>query len=220
MEALSGAQSIGDAFRQLATDVVKDFLKSSMSSILGGAGGTGGVSSLLFGSEGLSGLLGLGDAGLLGLAGNALGLGAAGQAADVAAMWGGGGEAEVLAGMGGAAGGSGLFGGLFSSFGSFFSNLLAFERGGIVPSAAGGWTVPQLGPNGTLARLHSREMVLPAHLSEGLQNMIDNGGAGAAHTFNLNIQAWDGASVMRAGPALVAAINRAMRNGSLLAQRS
>jgi hypothetical protein len=134
-------------------------------------------------------------------------------------MWGGGGEADVLAGMGGA-GGSGLFGGLLGSIGSIFSSLLAFERGGIVPSAAGGWTVPQLGPNGTLAQLHSREMVLPAHLSEGLQNMIDNGGAGAGHTFNLNIQAWDGASVMRAGPTLVAAINRAMRNGSMLAKPS
>jgi hypothetical protein len=214
-DVLERTKTIGQAFAELAKSILEDFLKSTFSSLLGGSETSGGgLSSLLFGSEGLSGLLGLGKGGLFGALGSALGIGGAAQeAANVAAMWGGGGEAEVLAGMGGAgAGGGGLFSGLFSWLGSLF----AFARGGIVPAAAGGWTVPQLGPSGMLAQVHSREMVLPENISTGLQRMIDGGGGG--HTFNLNVQAWDGRSVMQAGPQIVAAINRAMRNGSMLHQ--
>jgi len=43
-----------------------------------------------------------------------------------------------------------------------------------VPSAAGGWALPNF-PGATPALLHAREMVLPAPISEGLQNMIGNG---------------------------------------------
>jgi len=49
--------------------------------------------------------------------------------------------------------------------------LFGFARGGIVPSAAGGWALPSLGPGGVLARLHSQEMVLPANISTMLQGM-------------------------------------------------
>ncbi len=55
------------------------------------------------------------------------------------------------------------------------SHLLAFESGGIVPSAAGGMV---LGGRGTLAILHPREMVLPAPLSEGIQSAISGGRLG------------------------------------------
>jgi len=61
--------------------------------------------------------------------------------------------------------------------------------------------------------------VLPAHISDGLQNMIASGGTGG-HTININ--AIDAQSVARLfannGSALVAALNRAMRNGSMLYQ--
>src|SRR5260370_21659136 len=70
----------------------------------------------------------------------------------------------------GAASGSGGFLG-------FPRSLFAFERGGLVPSAARGWALPNF-PGATPALLHAREMVLPAPLSEGLQNMIGQGGRG------------------------------------------
>jgi hypothetical protein len=85
----------------------------------------------------------------------------------------GGGAAAAGAGAAGAAaGGGGLFG--------WLGGLLAFSRGGIVPSAAGGWALPSFA-GATPALLHSREMVLPAPLSEGLQNMIAQGGGGDMH---------------------------------------
>ena len=78
----------------------------------------------------------------------------------------------------------GLFGGGLSAaeagaasgFGDAFGagaldlGLLAFAKGGIVPSAQGGWAVPSMGPGGVLAQLHSNEMVLPAGLSQFVQS--------------------------------------------------
>jgi len=71
------------------------------------------------------------------------------------------------------AAGSVAGGGLFSWVGG----LLGFAAGGIVPSAARGWALPNFA-GATPALLHSREMVLPAPLSEGLQSMIAQGGSG------------------------------------------
>ena len=61
-----------------------------------------------------------------------------------------------------------------------------FARGGIVPSAARGMV---LGGRGTLAILHPREMVLPAHLSEGIQSAIAGGrlGEGASGDVHVHI---------------------------------
>src|SRR5712691_9678318 len=73
---------------------------------------------------------------------------------------------------GAAASGGGLF--------SWLGGLLAFSKGGIVPSAAGGWALPSFA-GATPALLHSREMVLPAPISEGLQSMIASGTGGEAH---------------------------------------
>jgi hypothetical protein len=82
-----------------------------------------------------------------------------------------------LAGGGAAAAGAAGGGGLFSWVGG----LLGFARGGIVPSAAGGWALPNFA-GAMPALLHAREMVLPAEISEGLQGMIGGGGgAGGAH---------------------------------------
>jgi hypothetical protein len=65
----------------------------------------------------------------------------------------------------------------------------------VVPSAAGGMKVDD-GRGGTLAVIHPREMVLPADLSDGVQNMIHNtasggnrSGGGGSNTTTLNYNA-------------------------------
>jgi hypothetical protein len=74
----------------------------------------------------------------------------------------------ALGGAAGLAGGAGAF--------DFLGGLFAFEGGGIVPSAARGWALPNF-VGARPALLHAREMVLPAPISEGLQRMIGEGGA-------------------------------------------
>lgn len=86
------------------------------------------------------------------------------------------GSGASLAGGAATAGAAAGGGGFFSWLGGLFS----FAEGGIVPSAAGGWAVPNLA-GATPALLHAREMVLPADISQGLQGMIAGGGAGDAH---------------------------------------
>jgi hypothetical protein len=51
-----------------------------------------------------------------------------------------------------------------------------YSQGGIVPSAAGGMVVGGMGSGTQLAVLHAREMVLPQHLSRGIQSIIDQNG--------------------------------------------
>jgi hypothetical protein len=77
-------------------------------------------------------------------------------------------------------GGGGILGGLFK--------LFAFSGGGVVPSAAGGMMVGG-GSGGTLSLLHPQEMVLPAHLSQGLQGMINRGGDNSSSSTVLNYSA-------------------------------
>lgn len=129
----------------------------------------------------------------------------------------GGGDQDFSGAVGSVGGGflgGGIFGNLFGGIGALFG----FERGGIVPSAQGGWMVP----SATLAMLHADEMVLPADISRGLQSMIGGSGNGPAAAANVmfNVSAIDGQSVAKFfqsnGSLLVAAINRAMRNGSVL----
>ena len=95
----------------------------------------------------------------LGAATATSGAGTLGSAAQLA-----GGTAELGSA---AAGGGGILG--------FLGGLFAFAGGGIVPSAAGGWALPNF-PGARPALLHAREMVLPAPISEGLQRMIAAGG--------------------------------------------
>ena len=85
-----------------------------------------------------------------------------------------------------------------------------------IASAAGGWMVP----SDQLAMVHQNEMILPANISQGLQNMISgNGGAGAGAVV-VNVSAIDSQDVKRFfqsnGSLLVNAVNKAMRNGSTL----
>lgn len=85
-----------------------------------------------------------------------------------------------------------------------------------IASAAGGWMVP----SDQLAMVHQNEMILPANISQGLQNMISgNGGAGTGAVV-INVSAIDSQDVKRFfqsnGSLLVNAVNKAMRNGSML----
>jgi hypothetical protein len=87
---------------------------------------------------------------------------------------------SALSGVGGAVSAGANAGGFFSGVGSFFSGIgafLGFAKGGIVPSAARGWALPNFAGT-TPALLHAREMVLPATISEGLQSMIAQGSGG------------------------------------------
>jgi hypothetical protein len=197
-----GEEALRAGLKSLTASLLKD-LQSGLTSLLFGSQATSfgaGLSNLLFGPGGFGGLA-FGSQGLSGL----LGLGAGGLAS--AAFGQGIASTGIFPAIGG------WISGLFSSGGGLAA-FLGLERGGIVPSAAGGWVVPHFQAGGILGVLHQREMVLPADLSEGMQSMIARGGGG--HTFNLHVSAWDARSVMNAGPQLVAALNNALRNGAML----
>ncbi len=86
----------------------------------------------------------------------------------------------------GASAGAGLAGDV-----GFAAKLLAapaLKGGGIIPSAAGGFLVGgnALAGGGSLAILHPHEMVLPANISEGVQNAIGRGEGGGGTT-NANL---------------------------------
>jgi hypothetical protein len=207
--ALSGTKRIGAAFQQLAQSLLKDAVgsltKSFFGSMLGtgnGSGGggiLGGVGSMAAG--GLLKLLGLSSGGLLGSLIGGAGAGGGfllpGTATALAGAWSGGSAADAIAG------------------GSVLSRLSS-----LLPAAAGGWVVPQFAQGGVLSIVHGGEMVLPEHISNGLQSAISGGTFGSGHT--INISAVDASSVARLfrnnGSALVSALNSAMRNGSLLNQ--
>jgi hypothetical protein len=198
-----GTTTVQKALSNLAQSIIAEFVSSAVGSVfnslgkmLGGsiAGGSGGSS----GDQDFSG-------------------GITGAGADLV----GGGLSEGLFGSGGLSGalglgslfsGGSLFGSLFKGIGSLFS----FEHGGIVPSAAGGWMVPST----SLAMLHANEMVLPANISQGLQGMIAGGGAAPSVNATFAVSAMDSQSVAtffkNNGSTLVAALNQAMRNGSVL----
>jgi hypothetical protein len=196
-----GTTTVQKALANLAQSIIAEFVNSAVKDVFGQIGN-------LFGAS----LLGGGGGGDQDFSG---GLTGAGE--EVL----GGGVAASL-GLGSLFGSGGILGSLFKGIGSVFG----FERGGIVPSAQGGWAVPSLGPGGVLAQLHSNEMVLPANISQGLQNLIANpnganaSGGGAPVMVNFGVSAMDSQDVARFfrsnGSALVAAINNAMRNGSML----
>ena len=190
-----GTTTVQKALANLAQSIIAEFVNSAVKGVFSQIGNLFGA-SLLGGGEDQDfsgGLTGAGEEVLGGGIGESLGLGS-----------------------------SGILGSLFKGIGTLFG----FQHGGIVPSAQGGWAVPSLGPGGVLAQLHSNEMVLPANISQGLQNLIgtpngpNTSGAGAPVVVNFGVSAMDSQDVARFfrsnGSALVAAINNAMRNGSLL----
>jgi hypothetical protein len=194
-----GTTTVQKALANLAQSIIAEFVNSAVKGVFGQIGNFFGASILAGGGGDQDFSGGLTDAG------------------------------EEVAG-GGLAGGTGLSlsgsGGILGSLFKGIGTLFGFEHGGIVPSAQGGWAVPSLGPGGALAQLHSNEMVLPANISQGLQNLIaaPNGanasGGGAPVVVNFGVSAMDSQDVARFfrsnGSALVTAINNAMRNGSML----
>ena len=195
-----GTTTVQKALANLAQSIIAEFVNSAVKGVFGQIGN-------LFGAGLLGG--GGGDQDFSG------GLTGAGEEAV------GTGIAESC-GLGSLFGSGGILGSLFKGIGTLFG----FEHGGIVPSAQGGWAVPNLGPRGVLAQLHSNEMVLPANISQGLRNLIaapnagNSTGGGAPVVVNFGVSAMDSQDVARFfrsnGSALVAAINNAMRNGSML----
>ena len=230
-----GTTTVQRALSNLARSIIAEFVDStvknvfgSLGKLLGGglAGGGGGGGSTAGGSlvSGVGGSLldGIFKGGLGALVGNPFQSGAGGVlGGSLAGLFGGSADQDFAGAVGGAAAGGSLFSGIGSIFTGLFG-LLGFEHGGIVPSAAGGWSVPQLGPGGVLANLHSNEMVLPANISQGLQGAIAGGGFGGGHTFNIGISAMDAGGVSRLfmanGSQLVSALNKALRNGASLYQ--
>jgi hypothetical protein len=195
-----GTTTVQKALANLAQSIIAEFVNSAVKGVFDQIGNFFGAS--LLGGGGADqdfsgGLIGAGEEGL-------------------------GGSIAASVGLGGLFGSGGVLGGLFKGIGTLFG----FEHGGIVPSAQGGWAVPSLGPGGVLAQLHSNEMVLPANISQGLQNLIaapntlNTSNGGAPVVVNFGVSAMDSQDVARFfrsnGSALVAAINNAMRNGSML----
>ena len=202
-----GTPTVQKALSNLAQSIIAEFVNSAVQSVFSGLG-------KLLGAN-------LAGGGVTGSGGNQdFWGGITGAGEDVV----GGGISEGLFGSGGflgalGFGNLGLDGGIFGSPVKGFGSLFGFEHGGIVPSAQGGWMVP----SASLAMLHANEMVLPANISEGLQSMIASGGVGASGggtTVSFNVSAVDSQSVAKFfqsnGNILVAAINRAMRNGAAL----
>ena len=195
-----GTTTVQKALANLAQSIIAEFVNSAVKGVFGQIGNLFGA-SLLAGGGGDQDFSG----GLTGAGEEVLGAGIA-----------------ESSGLGGLFGSGGIFGSLFKGIGALFG----FAHGGIVPSAQGGWAVPSLGPGGVLAQLHSNEMVLPANISQGLQNLIaapnggNSSGGGAPVVVNFGVSAMDSQDVARFfrsnGSALVAAINNAMRNGSML----
>lgn len=87
----------------------------------------------------------------------ALGTASTTAAGEVTAF--GAAAAAATASLGATAGIGGGVGLLDNLPGVFSLGTLGFAKGGIVPSAQGGWALPSLGSGGILARLHSQEMV-------------------------------------------------------------
>lgn len=176
-------QLVTDATNTLETTLSK-FAASSLSGLLNiplGAGG--GMSGLLAG--GLGKLFGMGggaasgvNAAQFGIATSQLQVASTQLQVAAATLQAGAAASSASSAAKTAVGAPGLLAGVTSFFG-------LFAAGGIVPSAAGGMVVG--GNGGSLSILHAQEMVLPAHLSRGLQAMINAGGAtGRGNQANLH----------------------------------
>jgi len=195
--ALEVAQSVERSFIGMLQTTASRAAAGPLASLLGVAAPAAGegvgdvlgnaVGGWLFGAPQQLGAAAASTANTAALAANTAALGALAASLGASAVTGGasalGGlsSAASLAGgtasVGAAASGGGLF--------SFLGGLLAFAGGGIVPSAAGGWALPNF-PGSRPALLHAREMVLPAPISEGLQRMIGEGGGGGNMHLHFN----------------------------------
>ena len=191
--ALRVAQSVERGFIGIAQTTLSRAAAGPLASLLGQAAPAAGegvgdvlgnaLGRALFGAPQQLGQAAAATANTAALAANTAAIGAltaslgATAAASGADAIGGLGNAAAVAGGAASVGGAASGGGLFSWLGG----LLAFAGGGVVPSAARGWALPNF-PGARPALLHAREMVLPAQISEGLQQMISDGvGGGNMH---------------------------------------
>lgn len=225
---LTGKKTWGDALKDIGDQAISSVVSGAGSimsklaarSLFGAQNGEG-IGDALFNS--ISKSIGIGD--LLGVGGQtanttALTANTAALVANAAALGGSaaasaaGGAASLAGGAATSAGAAAAGGGIFSWLGG----LLAFSRGGIVPSAAGGWALPSFA-GAQPALLHSKEMVLPAHISDGLQKAFGGGALSGDMHLHMHGLAFDGPSVdrmLRSRKDLVADMFRdAFRGGRL-----
>jgi hypothetical protein len=97
-----------------------------------------------------------------------------------------------------------------------FAGVAAFQ--GLIPSAAGGWDVPTLGPQGAMTQIHSREMVLPANIADQFRGgSTAQGPAARGANVNFTFTSMDpreGANYLRRNKDQVhAALTKSIRNG-------
>jgi DNA-binding ferritin-like protein (Dps family) len=95
-------------------------------------------------------------------------------------------------------------------------SFVGFGGGGEVPSAKGGWDISSAQggydvPRGIVARLHSREMVLPENLADRIRNMTEPTGKMNNVTFNFKINALDSRDVERVLRDNYSGLNRVLK---------
>jgi len=92
-----------------------------------------------------------------------------------------------------------------------------YAGGGIVPSAAGGMV-----SGGGLSILHPKEMVLPAHLSEGVQNAINGGtlggGGGTSVVVNFTAHGTSAGDMRRHADLIGNIVAQKVRDGRMTGQ--
>jgi hypothetical protein len=210
--ALEAARSVERGFVAMAQTSLSRAAAGPLAALLGqtapGAGeGVGDVlgnaaGRWIFGAPQQLGQAAASTANTAALTANTAALGTLSVSLGGAAATGAASLAGSSAAAGAVAGGGGLFG--------FLGSLFAFAGGGIVPSAAGGWALPNFA-GATPALLHAREMVLPAPISEGLQQMIGQGGGGGDMHLHFHGPS-DGPSVERWFGGLMARNPQVVRN--------
>lgn len=174
---------VGGMMNNVVKGIGNSLVKPLFTSMLGSGGLGGGIANLLFNSGNETAKLSL-------LSIIAANTGATAAAAGVSAA------STSTSAIGTGFSAIGAFSGIKSALG-WIGGLFGFAHGGIVPSAAGGWSLPSFA-GAQPALLHSREMVLPADISEGMQGLIRGGGAaGDVHVHNHFHGPADGASVGR-----------------------
>ena len=188
--ALEAARAVERGFVSMLETVVSKAAAGPLASLLGqpapavgeGVGDVlgGAVSRWIFGAPQQLGQVAATTANTAALAANTAALGALSASLGVTAATAGAGTLEAAGGGAAAGAASAEGGGVLGVLGGLFAFAQGGIVGGIVPSAARGWALPNFA-GVTPALLHAREMVLPAPISDGLQQMIAQGSGGDMH---------------------------------------
>jgi Prophage tail length tape measure protein len=189
IESIASKAAAGPLARLLGTtakpgegvgDVLGGWASNQIGSMLGStvSGATSGVEiGAAMTTGGATAAAAIGAAMTTAGAAAAASIGAA-MAAGGAASAGASAAGSVVGGAASAAGAASAGGSVLGWIGRGLMSLIPFSEGGIVPAAAGGWSLPSsFGTDRVMAALTPGEMVLPRHLSDGVRQMV--GGAGA-----------------------------------------